>query len=119
MSRSEDPIGSGHGGAAPPPADDPRVLLRSGIRRSQIVDAARGLLAERGDAATSVDAIAERAGLAKSTLYAYFDGKEAILSACVDAARDELLRRCSPPAGPYRARAPSTTSAARTRASSP
>lgn len=47
--------------------------------RRLIVDAARELFLERGYAATTMEAIAEEAGVAVSTVYAIFKNKRAIL----------------------------------------
>jgi AcrR family transcriptional regulator len=56
-------------------------------RRTQIVEAAARLWLEDGFDATSVEAIARAAGLAKGTVYLYFPSKEALL--------DEAVRRYS------------------------
>lgn len=63
-------------------------------RRAQLLDAALRLLAERGFAATSVDAIAKAAGLAKGTVYLYFPTKEALLDALIE--RQSLLPDLAP-----------------------
>lgn len=49
-------------------------------RRDQIVSAAVSQWLEEGFDATSVAAIAQRAGVAKGTVYLYFDSKESILA---------------------------------------
>jgi AcrR family transcriptional regulator len=49
------------------------------FRRAQILDAARQSFVKRGVAATTVDAVAKAAGVAKGTVYLYFDSKDAIL----------------------------------------
>jgi AcrR family transcriptional regulator len=56
-------------------------------RRAQIVEAAAGLWLRDGFDATSVEAIARAAGLAKGTVYLYFPSKDALL--------DEAVRRYS------------------------
>ena len=48
--------------------------------RSRILNAALDAFEEKGYAASTMEEIAERAGVAKGTLYNYFDGKEALLS---------------------------------------
>lgn len=53
--------------------------------RAAIVTAARVLFAERGYAATSIDAIAREAGVAVPTVYAVFGSKRAVLLAMNDA----------------------------------
>lgn len=54
---------------------DPRVL-RS---RAKMIDAATELLAEAGPRAVTVDAVSERSGVAKSTLYRHWDSREGLL----------------------------------------
>ena len=48
------------------------------LREDVILDAAHDLMLERGYADTSIDDIAERAGVARATLYQHFPSKEAI-----------------------------------------
>ena len=60
-------------------------------RRRQILAAAEALFAERGGELPSVQAMADRAGVAKGTLYLYF----ATVRAMSDAR--ERLRRSRPP----------------------
>jgi TetR/AcrR family transcriptional regulator, mexJK operon transcriptional repressor len=48
------------------------------------MDAAYALFLERGIAATTMDAVAERASVSKMTVYANFRGKPALLSAVFD-----------------------------------
>lgn len=48
------------------------------LRRGEILAAARSVFAEKGFEAATVDEIAERAGLAKGTLYLYFPSKREI-----------------------------------------
>jgi len=48
--------------------------------RHQIVEAARDLFIERGYAGATIDAIAQKAGVAPETVYAVFGSKRAILS---------------------------------------
>jgi AcrR family transcriptional regulator len=49
------------------------------------VDAALALFAEKGFAAARLDEVAARAGIAKGTIYLYFDSKEALFEAVVRA----------------------------------
>lgn len=58
------------------------------MTRERIVDAARGLMAERGWVGTTIDAIAEKAGVAPATVYSAFGNKLAIL----EAMRQVMLR---------------------------
>lgn len=50
-------------------------------RLASLLDAAAALFVEKGIAATSVEDIAERAGVAKSTFYHYFQDRAAMLEA--------------------------------------
>jgi AcrR family transcriptional regulator len=49
---------------------------RSEARKLAILHAAYELLVERGVGATSMDAVAERAGVSKATIYRWWDSKE-------------------------------------------
>lgn len=53
-------------------------------RRRQIVDAAIEVIAAEGFAAASVARIAKQAGVAKSAVLYYFDGKDALVAAIVE-----------------------------------
>ena len=57
-------------------------VLRN-FRTDQILEAARRVIGEVGFADASIDRIAEAAGVARSTLYVYFDGKEDLLNQCI------------------------------------
>jgi AcrR family transcriptional regulator len=50
-------------------------------RLAALLDAAAALFVEKGMAATSIDDIAERAGVAKGTFYHYFQDRSAMLEA--------------------------------------
>jgi len=50
------------------------------FRTDQILEAARRVIGEVGFAEASIDRIAEAAGVARSTLYVYFEGKEDLLN---------------------------------------
>jgi AcrR family transcriptional regulator len=56
--------------------DVKRGRPRSEARKLAILQAAYELLVERGMAATSMDAVAERAGVSKATIYRWWDSKE-------------------------------------------
>jgi AcrR family transcriptional regulator len=58
------------------------------MTRERIVDAARALMRERGWVGTTIDAIAEKAGVATATVYSAFGNKLAI----VEAMRQVMLR---------------------------
>jgi len=74
----------------------PAELLQS-YRRDQILNAAREVIGENGYDHSSVDQIAKRAGLSRSTVYEYFSSKEEILRGSFAAHREQLadeLARC-------------------------
>lgn len=80
----------------------PAEILQA-YRRDQILDAAREVISENGYAQSSVDQIARRAGLSRSTVYEYFASKDEILQGCFGARREELaeelVRRIGAAAG--------------------
>jgi AcrR family transcriptional regulator len=53
-------------------------------RREQLIGVARELFAERGYEATSIEEIAERAGVSKPVVYEHFGGKEAMYTLIAD-----------------------------------
>jgi TetR/AcrR family transcriptional repressor of mexJK operon len=55
----------------------------AGSKQAQILEAAGGLFLDQGFGATSMDAVARRAGVSKATLYAHFSGKEELFSAII------------------------------------
>ena len=57
---------------------------RDPAKLEAILDAAYGLFLERGIAATTMDAVAERASVSKMTVYANFRDKPALLSTVFD-----------------------------------
>lgn len=58
-----------------------RVRLRPEVRKAQILEATLEEFGAHGYAATSVEKIAQRAGLSKAGLYAHFSGKDEIFEA--------------------------------------
>jgi AcrR family transcriptional regulator len=61
-----------------------RVARRRNQKVHDILTATANVLAERGYHETSLDEIAERLDLTKASLYHYFAGKEALVSACLE-----------------------------------
>ena len=57
---------------------------RDAAKLEAILDAANALFLERGIAATTMDAVAERASVSKMTVYANFRDKPAVLAAVLD-----------------------------------
>ena len=60
-------------------------------RRARIVDAARHLILRHGLRATTMQAVAREAKVAKATLYSYFPDKDAIFVAIVQSLVDDIL----------------------------
>lgn len=61
--------------------------------RQNILAAALHLFDEQGYAQTSLNAIAERAGVTRGAIYGHFDNKDSILAALADAQFDELYAK--------------------------
>jgi AcrR family transcriptional regulator len=61
--------------------------------RQMLVSVARELFAERGYAATSIEEIIQRAGVARGALYHHFAGKDALFRAVYDAVQAETATR--------------------------
>lgn len=62
-----------------------RTRTRSEEKRAQIMDAAADLFTEQGFSSTSMDKIAERAGVSKQTVYSHFGSKEGVFVASIEA----------------------------------
>ncbi len=62
------------------------------FRNAEILDAARKVFAKNGFSGTSVEAIAQEAGIAKGTLYLYYNSKQEIYSASL---KNGLMALCS------------------------
>lgn len=69
------------------------IEILQAYRRDQILNAAREVISESGYDQSSVDQIARRAGLSRSTVYEYFPSKGEILKGCFGARRAELSRQ--------------------------
>ncbi len=67
-----------------PNGNGKRVRMTGQERREQLVGVARSLFAARGYEATSVEEIAEHAGVSKPVIYQHFGGKEGIYAVVVD-----------------------------------
>jgi TetR/AcrR family transcriptional repressor of mexJK operon len=74
------------------------ALTASQRKRRQVMEAAARLFMAQGYGATSMDAVARKAGVSKATLYAYFQGKDALFAAIVGEAcqRHAEGRPCCP-----------------------
>ncbi len=75
---------------APPRPDKARWRRRKDARPQEILEAALSVFAEKGFAAARMDDIAERARVSKGTIYLYFESKEAVFRALIQAT---LVRR--------------------------
>ncbi|MCE0485656.1 TetR/AcrR family transcriptional regulator [Ornithinimicrobium sediminis] len=60
-------------------------------RREQLIDVGRRLFAERGFEGTSVEEIAQTAGVSKPVIYEHFGGKEGLYAVVVDREIQALL----------------------------
>lgn len=70
-----------------------RVRMTGQQRRAQLLDVARVRFAQRGFDATSVEEIAEKAGVSKPVVYEHFGGKEGMYAVIVDREVQQLLDR--------------------------
>jgi AcrR family transcriptional regulator len=59
---------------------------RKESRPAELLAAALEVFAEKGYAATRLEDVAARAGVSKGTIYLYFEGKEALFKAAIEAA---------------------------------
>ena len=73
------------------PYDEPKWRRRKEARPREIVEAALTVFAEKGFAVAKLDDIARRAGIAKPTLYLYFETKEDLFRAVARSAVTSLL----------------------------
>lgn len=85
--------------ANPPPSRRPGPKPPGDLRRAQgeasrerLLEAATELFAERGVAATGVDAVARRAAVVKSALYWHFGSKRGLIAAVVERVGRTWLR---------------------------
>ena len=88
--RAAKPLVPGPRKAAPPRPDKVRWRRRKDARPQEILEAALQVFAEKGFAAARMDEIAERARVSKGTIYLYFESKEAVFRALIQAT---LVRR--------------------------
>ncbi|MDV3127052.1 TetR/AcrR family transcriptional regulator [Mycobacterium sp. 21AC1] len=88
MTAESVPEGSHRSAGSSAPAQERRS--RGDRQRDAIVTAVRELLEERSFADLSVSAISERAGVARSGFYFYFDTKYAVLAVIVAEAMEQL-----------------------------
>lgn len=68
------------------PYDNSRREAKVRAMRAEVVTAAHDLFVARGYSATTVEAVAEAAGIPQATVYRHFGGKRGILTAVLDVA---------------------------------
>lgn len=78
--------------ALPPPARTKEELVKE-FRRGEILEATRRAIGEQGIVDISMERIAQEAGLAKGTLYLYFESKEALLESALEYTYEEFIER--------------------------
>lgn len=71
----------------------PRTRMSGSERREQLLQVARGLFAEHGYEVTTVEDIAEAAGITKPVVYEHFGGKEGLYAVIVEREEAQLLER--------------------------
>ncbi len=79
---------------APPPVPKKpksRSRMTGRERREQLIGIGRGLFAEKGFEATTVEEIASQAGVSKPVVYEHFGGKEGLYAVVVDREIQALL----------------------------
>lgn len=70
-----------------------RVVKKPEVRWQEIVSIARDLFLEKGYERTTLQDVMKKAGIAKGTVYHYFDSKEALLEAVVENIVDEYIAK--------------------------
>lgn len=71
----------------------PRARMSGQERREQLIRVARGVFAQRGYEATSVEEIADKADVSKPIVYGHFGGKEGLYAVVIDREVRDLLGR--------------------------
>jgi TetR/AcrR family transcriptional regulator, mexJK operon transcriptional repressor len=71
--------------------DMPRRQMNRMIKEKRILSAALKVFSKSGYSGTSMDAVAEAAGLSKPTLYQYFASKEQLFATMMLQKRDDML----------------------------
>lgn len=69
--------------------------LSAADRRVQLMEVGRGVFASNGYEATSIEEVAQQAGVSKPIVYEHFGAKEGLYAAIVDREMDDLVARMS------------------------
>ncbi|GEL71303.1 TetR family transcriptional regulator [Myxococcus virescens] len=69
--------------------------LSGADRRVQLMAVGRGVFASKGYEATSIEEVAQQAGVSKPIVYEHFGAKEGLYAAIVDREMDDLVTRVS------------------------
>ena len=69
----------------------PTRAEKKALKKSKILDAAWTVFGRNGYTGTSLDAIAEEAGVSKPTLYIYFGSKEGLFEAVLADTSEDIL----------------------------
>jgi AcrR family transcriptional regulator len=70
-----------------------RIVKKAEVRRAEIIQAARGLFQTKGYEKVTMQEVMERLGIAKGTIYHYFQSKEEVLEAVVESIVEEQITR--------------------------
>jgi AcrR family transcriptional regulator len=73
-----------------------RVVKAPAVRRTEILDAAERLLADRGYDGTTVQDVLDELGISKGAFYHYFDSKLALLSAVIERSQADMAQALLP-----------------------
>ncbi len=76
-----------------------RLTAKGRATRARIVDAAAGLMFERGVAGTSLDDVQREAGVGASQMYHYFSDKQALVRAVIPRQTEAVLAAQQPQLG--------------------
>ena len=76
------------------PAAKTKEELVKEFRRNEILDAACHVIGEHGIGEISMERIAQQAGVAKGTLYLYFENKDALLESTLEFAFHGFIQNC-------------------------
>jgi len=66
--------------------------MKKSDKRADIMQAALGLIAERGFHATPMAEIAEKAGVAVGTIYRYFDNKDMLITELHQELEEKIMK---------------------------